>query len=154
MWSALIRCAGEPPFTLELDTLPQDTTMERDVFSFWCVLLESVWSDVVVLLLKGFSRITIGGGVRLASLEERESADDIRLPSPGTAARMKTALERSPSMNKSLPARFCEDPVVPTPRSPSFVINRSFLCRRISQYQTCQQRSQSSIYYPIASLML
>jgi len=55
-------CAGESPFTPELDPLPQDTTSERDVFSYWCVLLESVWLDV-------FSWIAVAGGVRLAFLE-------------------------------------------------------------------------------------
>jgi len=38
----LIRCAGELPFTLDLDHLPQDNAVERDVFSFWCVLSESI----------------------------------------------------------------------------------------------------------------
>ena len=73
----MIRCVGDSPFTLDLDLLPQDTTVERDVFSFWCVLPESVWSDVTASLLEGFPGITVVGGVRLASLEEREAAVEI-----------------------------------------------------------------------------
>ena len=71
----MIKCTRESPFTLELDPLPQDTTVETNVFSFWCVLLESVWLDVDAPLLEGFSGIIVAGGVRLASLEEREAAE-------------------------------------------------------------------------------
>ena len=94
-------CRGSP-FTPKLHPLPQNTTVERDVFSFWCVLLESVWSDVTVSLLKGFSEITIVDGVRLISLEEWGDADKIQPPVSGTAAKIKTAPERSPPINKSL----------------------------------------------------
>ena len=97
----MIRYARESHFTLELDSLSQDTAAERDVFSFLCVMPESVWSDVAASLLEGFLGIVVAGGVRLAFLEEREAADEIRLPASGAVARMKTALERS-SMNKSL----------------------------------------------------
>ena len=98
----IIRCAGESSFTLELDPVSQDITVEGDVFSFWCVMPKSVWSDVTASLLEGFLGIAIVDGVRLASLEEREVTDEIRLPTSGTVARMKTNLEKSPLMNKSL----------------------------------------------------
>jgi len=66
----LNKCVGESSFTSELDPLPQDTTVERNIFSFWCVLSKFVWSKVVASLLEGFSGITVVGGVRLYSLEE------------------------------------------------------------------------------------
>jgi len=97
----LIRGVGESPFTLELDPLPQDTVVKRDVFSFWCVLPESVFSDVASLL-EGFSGIAVAGGVRVASLEERKAAYEIRLPASEIATRMKIAPERSPPTNESL----------------------------------------------------
>jgi len=50
-----------------------------------------VWSDVVASLLESFSGITVAGGVRSASLEEWEAADEVQPPALGTAARMKTA---------------------------------------------------------------
>ena len=50
----------------------------------------------------GLIRYHRGGGIRLASLKEWEAADEIQLPALGIAARMKTALERSPPTNKSL----------------------------------------------------
>ena len=96
------RVCKESPFTSEPDPRPQDTAVERDIFSFWCVLSESIRSDIVVSLLEGFLGIIKAGGVRLASLKEQEAADEILLSTSGTIARMKTAPERSPSMNKSL----------------------------------------------------
>ena len=99
----MIRCAGESPLTPKLDHLPHDTTVERDVFSFWCVLPESIWSDITASFLEGFSGITVVYGVRLASSEKRGAATkEIQPSASGTAARMKSAPERSPLMNKSL----------------------------------------------------
>ena len=46
--------------------------------------------------------MAVEGGVRPASLEEREAVDEAQLLASGTAARMKTTPERSPLMNKSL----------------------------------------------------
>ena len=68
----MIRYTGESPFTLELDLLSQDTAAERDIFSFWCVLSEFVWSNIAASLLVAFSEIAIAGGVRLDSLENRK----------------------------------------------------------------------------------
>jgi len=68
----LVGCAGESPFTLELDPLPQDIIVERDIFSFWSVLSKSIWLDIVVSLLKAFLGIAAAGGIRLASLEDRK----------------------------------------------------------------------------------
>jgi len=98
----LIGCARESPFTPKPDPLPQDTAVKREIFSFRGVLLESIWSDVISSLLEGFLGITTGGGVHLASLKEREAANEILLPALGTVARMKTAHKRSPPMNKFL----------------------------------------------------
>ena len=46
--------------------------------------------------------MAVEGGVRPASLEEREAVDEAQPLASGTAARMKTVPERSPLMNKSL----------------------------------------------------
>ena len=86
----------------KLNPLPQDTAVERDIFSFQCVLLESVWSDVVASILEHFSEITVASSVRLASFEVWEATDEIRLPASRTAIRMKIAPERFSLMNKSL----------------------------------------------------
>jgi len=51
------------------------TLQWKDVFSFCCVLLESIWSVVAASLLEGFLGIT-AAGVRLAFLEEQEAADE------------------------------------------------------------------------------
>ena len=98
----MIRCAKESPFTLELDLLSQDTAAERDIFSFCCVLPEFVWSNIAASLLEAFSEIAMAVGVRLDSLEEQEAADKVQPPASGTAARMETAPERFPLINKSL----------------------------------------------------
>ena len=42
------------------------------------------------------------GGARLAFLEEQVAAGELQPPALGTAARMKTAIKRSPPINKYL----------------------------------------------------
>jgi len=39
----LIKCVSRWSLAPEPDPLPQGITVERGVFSFWCVLLEFVW---------------------------------------------------------------------------------------------------------------
>ena len=97
----MIGCVGESPFTLEPDPLSQDTVVEKDVFFFLCVFVR-VHLVGRCCLAFGWLLGIAALGVFLASLEEQEVADELRLPVLGTAARMKTAPERSPSMNKSL----------------------------------------------------
>ena len=58
--------------------------------------------DIAASFMEGFSGIEVVDGVRLASLEKRNVVGKIQLLAPGTAARMKIALKRSLSMNKSL----------------------------------------------------
>ena len=59
--------------------------------------------DVVASLLEGFLWITIAGSDHLASLKEREAANETLLRASRTTARMKTAPNKSPLMNKLLP---------------------------------------------------
>ena len=86
----------------EFEPLLQDTVVERDIFSFRCILSEFIWSEVIASLLDDFLGIVVACSVSVASLEEREAAEEVRPPASGTAARMKTAPERSLPMNKSL----------------------------------------------------
>ena len=46
--------------------------------------------------------IDVVGGERLPSLEERETADETQLHASGTAARMKSTPDRSPSIEQAL----------------------------------------------------
>jgi len=46
--------------------------------------------------------IAVVGSERIASLEKRETADETQLPASGTAARMKTTPDRSPSIEQAL----------------------------------------------------
>ena len=82
--------------------LPQGIMVERDIFSFWSVLLEFVWLDIIALFLEGFLGIAMVGDACRASFEEQGAAGEIQLPASETAVRMKTALKRSPGTNKSL----------------------------------------------------
>ena len=72
----MVKCAGESPFTLELDPLPQYTAVKRDVFSIWYAIGVHL-VRCCCLAPGGLMEIIAEGGVRLASFDEGKAAEEV-----------------------------------------------------------------------------